>query len=116
VTNHHVAVREWNDQIIFLRKVLPGGTDKSYGIQVGRLAGVPRPVVDRAKEILRILEEAELNLQAVMAGEKSSTSEAPANPNKATRRSSDRDRLRRLAPSRQLDMFQDSAVTDVKSL
>jgi len=39
VTNHHVAVREWNEQIIFLRKVLPGGTDKSYGIQVGRLAG-----------------------------------------------------------------------------
>src|ERR1700741_502888 len=60
VRNFNVAVREWNDQIIFLRKIVQGGADKSYGIQVARLAGVPRVVIDRAKEILVNLEEAEL--------------------------------------------------------
>jgi hypothetical protein len=48
--NFNVAVREWNDQIVFLRKIVEGGTDKSYGIQVARLAGVPKPVLERAKE------------------------------------------------------------------
>lgn len=57
VKNFNVAVREWNDQIIFLRKIVPGGADKSYGIQVARLAGLPKPVLDRAKTILRNLEE-----------------------------------------------------------
>ena len=61
VKNFNVAVREWHDQIIFLRKIVPGGTDKSYGIQVARLAGLPKTVVDRAKEILRNLEEHELD-------------------------------------------------------
>jgi len=51
-----VAVREWNDQIIFLRKIVPGGADKSYGIQVARLAGLPKEILDRAKEILSHLE------------------------------------------------------------
>ncbi|MFM7215968.1 MAG: DNA mismatch repair protein MutS, partial [Verrucomicrobiota bacterium] len=55
VRNHHVAVREWNDQLVFLRKVQPGATDKSHGIQVARLAGVPQPVRARAKVILRVL-------------------------------------------------------------
>ena len=56
VKNFNVAVREWNDQIIFLRKIQPGGADKCYGIQVARLAGLPREVIDRAKEILNHLE------------------------------------------------------------
>ena len=56
VCNFNVAVREWNDQIIFLRKIVPGGADKSYGIQVARLAGLPREILDRAKEILSHLE------------------------------------------------------------
>jgi DNA mismatch repair protein MutS len=56
VCNLNVAVREWNDQIIFLRKIIPGGADKSYGIQVARLAGLPREILDRAKEILAHLE------------------------------------------------------------
>jgi DNA mismatch repair protein MutS len=56
VCNFNVAVREWNDQIIFLRKILPGGADKSYGIQVARLAGLPKEILDRAKEILAHLE------------------------------------------------------------
>ena len=56
VCNFNVAVREWNDQIIFLRKIVPGGADKSYGIQVARLAGLPREILDRAKDILSHLE------------------------------------------------------------
>src|ERR1700756_1919071 len=56
VKNFNVAVREWNEQIIFLRKIIRGGADKSYGIQVARLAGLPKEILDRAKEILSHLE------------------------------------------------------------
>ena len=63
VKNYNVAVREWNDQIIFLRKIQPGAADKSYGIQVARLAGLPEDVINRAKEILANLEASELNAQ-----------------------------------------------------
>jgi len=59
--NYNVAVREWGDHIVFLRKIVPGGTDKSYGIQVARLAGLPAPVLKRAKEVLRQLEEEQLD-------------------------------------------------------
>jgi DNA mismatch repair protein MutS len=62
VANFNVAVKEWNDQIIFLRKVVPGAADKSYGIQVARLAGIPTEVTDRAREILGTLERKELDL------------------------------------------------------
>ncbi len=58
VRNFHVAVREWNDEIVFLHKVQPGGTDRSYGIQVARLAGLPAPVIARSKALLAELEEA----------------------------------------------------------
>jgi len=57
VYNLNVAVREWNEQIIFLRKIVPGGADKSYGIQVARLAGLPKEILDRAKDILAHLEK-----------------------------------------------------------
>src|SRR6202040_3148736 len=63
VKNYNVAVREWNDRIIFLRKIQRGPADKSYGIQVARLAGLPEEVIDRAKEILANLEASELNAQ-----------------------------------------------------
>src|SRR5438105_4994358 len=56
VCNFNVAVREWNEQIIFLRKIVPGGADKSYGIQVARLAGLPKEILDRAKDLLSHLE------------------------------------------------------------
>lgn len=56
VANFNVAVREWNEEIIFLRKILPGAADKSYGIQVARLAGLPKSVLERAKTILSHLE------------------------------------------------------------
>lgn len=56
VKNYNVAVKEWNHQIIFLHKILPGSAEKSYGIQVARLAGLPENVIDRAKEVLTQLE------------------------------------------------------------
>jgi DNA mismatch repair protein MutS len=58
--NFTIAVREWKDRIIFLRKIVPGGTSRSYGIQVARLAGIPEEVVERAKEILSSLEKKEI--------------------------------------------------------
>ena len=54
--NYNVAVREWNEQIIFLRKIVAGTADKSYGIQVARLAGLPPEIIQRAKSILETLE------------------------------------------------------------
>jgi DNA mismatch repair protein MutS len=60
IKNFHITVKEWNDQIIFLRKIEEGSCDHSYGIQVARLAGVPRNVIIRAKEILANLENMEL--------------------------------------------------------
>lgn len=56
VFNLNIAVKEWNGEIVFLRKLLPGPADKSYGIEVARLAGVPKPVTKRAQEILAQLE------------------------------------------------------------
>ena len=61
--NLNVAVREWNDEILFLYRILEGAADRSYGIQVARLAGVPRPVIERAKTLLAELEEAHLNAE-----------------------------------------------------
>ncbi len=63
VKNYNIAVREWADQIVFLRKIVPGGTDKSYGIQVARLAGLPRPLLERAKDVLSRLEAKEIDAQ-----------------------------------------------------
>jgi DNA mismatch repair protein MutS len=57
VRNVHVAVREWKDDIVFLHRVVPGGTDRSYGIQVARLAGLPGDVVTRARTLLREFEK-----------------------------------------------------------
>lgn len=61
VKNFNVQIKEWNDEIIFLRKIIPGGTDKSYGIQVARLAGLPKKVLDRAHEVLFNLEQSEFD-------------------------------------------------------
>ncbi len=61
VRNFNIAVREWGEKIIFLRKIMEGGTNRSYGIQVARIAGVPAEVIARAKEILRNLEKGELD-------------------------------------------------------
>src|SRR5215813_12348456 len=56
VRNYNVAVKEWNDQVMFLHQIVPGAADKSYGIHVAQLAGVPRAVNDRAREVLHWLE------------------------------------------------------------
>ena len=52
VKNHHFAVKETKDEVIFLRKLIPGATDKSYGIHVARLAGIPKKVTERADALL----------------------------------------------------------------
>jgi DNA mismatch repair protein MutS len=77
VVNFHVAAREWRDDIIFLRKIVPGRSDRSYGIQVARLAGLPRQVIDRAREILSALERDEL-----ARGGRPSVSGTPSEPQK----------------------------------
>jgi DNA mismatch repair protein MutS len=89
--NFNVAVREWNDQVVFLHKIVEGGADKSYGIQVARLAGVPKPVIERSKEILRNLEESELTPDG--------TVRQPA------RHKAEREKLKRLEAPPQLDLF-----------
>jgi DNA mismatch repair protein MutS len=61
VKNLNVAVREWQDEVVFLHKIVEGAADKSYGIHVARLAGVPRAVVERAKEVLAQLENEHLD-------------------------------------------------------
>jgi DNA mismatch repair protein MutS len=73
VANFHVVVREWKDDLVLLRKVVPGRADRSYGIQVARLAGLPPVVVSRAREILGGLERDELS-----RGGRPSLSGAPA--------------------------------------
>lgn len=69
VKNFNIAVKEWNDEIIFLRKLVAGGTNRSYGIQVARLAGVPRTIVKRAKKVLAGIESGDHSL--VPASERS---------------------------------------------
>jgi DNA mismatch repair protein MutS len=88
--NFNVAVREWRDQIVFLRKIVEGGTDKSYGIHVARLAGVPKEVLERAKVILSNLEESELTPEGTV---------------RQPRRQQDREKLQKLQPPPQMDLF-----------
>jgi DNA mismatch repair protein MutS len=89
VVNCHVSAREWKDDIIFLRKIVPGRSDRSYGIQVARLAGLPRAVIDRAREILAALERDELT-----RGGRPAVSGTPNDP------------------QRQLGLFQPASLTE----
>lgn len=73
VRNYSIAVKEWNDSIIFLHKLVKGGTNRSYGIQVAGLAGVPERVVKRAGEILKNIESGEFNQDGTPSIAKSST-------------------------------------------
>jgi DNA mismatch repair protein MutS len=75
VVNAHVAAREWQDGIVFLHKIVPGRSDRSYGIQVARLAGMPPAVITRARAILEALEQDELT-----RGGRPSISGTPAEP------------------------------------
>jgi DNA mismatch repair protein MutS len=88
--NFNVAVREWADQVVFLHKIVEGGADKSYGIHVARLAGVPKAVIERAKTILRNLEESELTPEGTV---------------RQPRPKAEREKLKKLAPPPQLDLF-----------
>jgi DNA mismatch repair protein MutS len=105
--NFHVAVREWQGDIIFLRRIDPGCASKSYGIQVARLAGIPEEVVARARDILKNLESAEYNEYGLpnIAGPGAAKELAAAQMELfAGRRSSEEDavleELRRLDPER----------------
>jgi DNA mismatch repair protein MutS len=80
VRNFHAAVREWNDEIIFLHKVRPGGTDRSYGIQVARLAGLPASVITRARTLLGELEAAGQRTADVRDAEQLGLFVPPADP------------------------------------
>ena len=82
VCNFNVAVREWNDQIIFLRKIVPGGADKSYGIQVARLAGLPKEILDRAKDILSHLEKPNGTIESPPVGKSRRKRKPAAKPDK----------------------------------
>jgi DNA mismatch repair protein MutS len=102
VRNATVAVREWDGQVIFLHEVRDGSADRSYGVQVARLAGLPAAVVDRAREVLEALEKGDREGRAnpaVMIDDLPLFSAAPVRPAPpATRRSEVEDRLRGVAP------------------
>jgi DNA mismatch repair protein MutS len=66
VVNQRVAVREWGDEIVFLHRIEDGGTDKSYGLHVGRLAGLPKAVLERARVILARLEDESERIESVL--------------------------------------------------
>ena len=98
VRNFTVAVREVGDQILFLHTLIPGGADRSYGIEVGRLAGLPAPVIARAKEVLSLLEGEGAQMAARL------TAEGFVAPKSATRRGP-RMKLSPSAPMAQLGFF-----------
>ena len=77
VKNFNIAVKEWNDEIIFLRKLVEGGTNRSYGIQVARLAGIPDPVIRRAKKILFKIENNEDSLYGPAIAERKEDPKPP---------------------------------------
>ena len=114
IKNFNFAVKEWNDEIIFLRKVLEGAADKSYGIHVARLAGIPKPVLQRAREVLNNLEAQSLDIHGrpafaptPAADEADSTSSprlsAPPHPSSNE-------------ASIQLDLFQDANAPLLKEI
>lgn len=103
VKNYNMAVKEWGGEIIFLRKVVEGGANRSYGIQVARLAGLPANVIDRAKEILSNLERGEFDSMGMpkIARSKAATSKlrAPVQPSLFSRSDPIRSELKRIDPN-----------------
>ena len=102
VYNLNVCVREWNDEIVFIHKIIPGAADKSYGIHVARLAGIPSSVLNRAIEVLRNLEETELD---PLGAEGSSREDDMSEEKKSSRTTAKRQKLRNLPDPNQLDLF-----------
>src|SRR5262249_52288729 len=78
--NYNVLVREWQDEIVFLHQIAPGSADKSYGIHVARLAGVPEEVLDRAQEVLTELETRHLEAKGQPGPSRRRRREPPAQP------------------------------------
>jgi DNA mismatch repair protein MutS len=93
VQNYNAAVREWGEKIIFLRKILAGSADRSYGIQVARLAGLPLPVLERARQLLADFETS-----------------APANESRSMHQGPRGHTTTQPSPSRQLSLFDDLAT------
>jgi len=116
VVNHHVSAKEWHDDIVFLRKVLEGGSDRSYGIQVARLAGIPGTVIRRAKDLLVNLEKTEFDIEGHprLTGETSAGLEA----RQLSLFAKDEERmlaeLRRLDPERMTPLEALQYLTDLK--
>src|SRR4051812_30465278 len=81
VKNLNVAVREWEDQVVFLHRIVEGGTDRSYGIHVARLAGIPREVLDRARQLLSELSVQHVGRPKVSRSRKSDRSAAALDEN-----------------------------------
>ena len=104
--NYSVAVKEWNDEIIFVRQVTPGASERSFGIQVARLAGLPDGVVERAKQILGNLEVGDS--QGTPAEVKNETPSSGQTPPASTNLPEKKPKTRRLAPQvdrSQLELF-----------
>ncbi|MFO8058868.1 MAG: DNA mismatch repair protein MutS [bacterium] len=80
IKNYHILVKEWEGEVIFLRKMSPGSTSRSYGIQVARLAGLPAQVIERAKEILVNLESVEHDPRGAPVAGKSKKQKEPQGP------------------------------------
>ena len=101
VKNYYISVKEQGDNIIFLRKIKRGGADKSYGIQVAALAGVPRAITERAKQIVAMLGRADINMKGSLPEpvpenppeERSDSSQVPENPAMEKLRAIDPDTL-----------------------
>ena len=118
VVNAHVTAREWKDEIVFLHKILPGRSDRSYGIQVARLAGLPAPVIARARDILGSLEQDELSRggRPALSGAPPSAQQqlglfqaAPADPNDGLR-----ERIRELDLNRTTPLEALQILSDLK--
>lgn len=105
VRNFTVAVREVGDQVLFLHRLIPGGADRSYGIEVGRLAGLPAPVIARAKEVLALLEGEGEQMAARLTAE---GMQAPS----STKRRGPRLKHQLQASTDQLGFFGEAAVVD----
>lgn len=85
VNNYCIAVKEQGDDIVFIRKIVKGGADKSYGIQVAKLAGVPEPVIARAKELVEELASADITAQAKEIAQMSASPQHKAGGRSRTR-------------------------------
>jgi DNA mismatch repair protein MutS len=108
--NLSIAVKEWQDEIIFLRKLVDGEANRSYGIQVGKLAGLPQPVVDRAKQVMSNLESGEFDDMGIpVPGRK------PDEDPKPTRRHNP-DQLSIFTMSESLDPQEEEALERLRDL